>query len=73
LPEIARSGYSTVVVVPIQFLADHLEVLYDLDIAAAEQARAAGLAYERTEMPNTRPAFIGALAEIARREALAPA
>ena len=52
--------------VPVQFLADHLEVLYDLDIAAAEEARAAGLRYRRVAMPNTQPAFIRALARIAR-------
>ncbi|MGH2379241.1 MAG: ferrochelatase [Candidatus Limnocylindria bacterium] len=72
-PEIARGGHRAVLVVPVQFLADHLEVLYDLDVAAAEQAKAAGLDYHRVEMPNTRPPFIRALAGIARREALAPA
>jgi ferrochelatase len=72
-PEIARAGHRAVVVVPVQFLADHLEVLYDLDIAAADQARAAGLEYHRVQMPNTRPEFIGALAKIAQREALAAA
>ena len=65
-PEIAAAGYREVLVVPVQFLADHLEVLYDLDVAAAEQARAAGVRYRRTEMPNTRPSFIGVLTAIAR-------
>jgi ferrochelatase len=65
-PALAARGESDVLVVPVQFLADHLEVLYDLDVAAAEQARAAGLRYRRTEMPNTDPAFIAALARIAR-------
>lgn len=72
-PDIARAGHRAVVVVPVQFLADHLEVLYDLDIAAAEQARAAGLEHHRVEMPNTRTGFIRTLAEIAQREALAAA
>ena len=65
-PEIAASGARDIVVAPVQFLADHLEVLYDLDIAAAEQARAAGLVYRRIEMPNTQPAFIDALAAVTR-------
>ncbi|TME67850.1 MAG: ferrochelatase, partial [Chloroflexi bacterium] len=39
---------------------------YDLDIAAAEEARAAGLRYRRVAMPNTQPAFIRALARIVR-------
>ncbi|HET8568916.1 MAG TPA: ferrochelatase [Candidatus Limnocylindria bacterium] len=65
-PVVAASGARDVLVVPVQFLADHLEVLFDLDIAAAAEARAAGLAYRRTRMLNTDPRFIGALAAIAR-------
>jgi len=65
-PSLAAEGAREVLVVPVQFLADHLEVLYDLDIAAAEEARAAGLRYRRVAMPNTQPAFIRALARIAR-------
>ena len=65
-PEIAASGTRDILVVPVQFLSDHLEVLYDLDVAAAEQARHAGLAYHRIEMPNTHPTFIRALADVAR-------
>ena len=64
-PEIAAAGATAIVVAPVQFLADHLEVLYDLDVAAAAQAAAAGLAYHRTPMPNTRPDFIRALAAVA--------
>ena len=66
-PEIAASGAHDILVVPVQFLADHLEVLYDLDIAAAAQARAAGLAYHRIAMPNASLDFIRALADVARR------
>jgi ferrochelatase len=65
-PSLAAHGATDVLVAPVQFLADHLEVLYDLDIAAAAQARDAGLRYHRIPMPNTRPDFIGALAAIAR-------
>jgi len=71
-PGLVRAGHRAVVVVPVQFLADHLEVLYDLDVAAADQARTAGLAYHRIPMPNVRPAFIQALAAVVRRGALAP-
>jgi ferrochelatase len=66
LPQIAAEGHDEVLVVPVQFLADHLEVLYDLDVAAAEQARACGLRYRRIAMPNTQRAFIRALAHVAR-------
>jgi ferrochelatase len=65
-PEIAAGGTRDVLVVPVQFLADHLEVLYDLDIAAAEQARGAGLRYARIAMPNTQPLFVRALGNVAR-------
>ena len=64
--KLVASGVRDILVVPVQFLADHLEVLYDLDVAAAEQARSAGLAYHRIEMPNVQPEFIHALADIAR-------
>ncbi len=73
LPDLAAEGCSDVVVVPVQFVADHLEVLYDIDVAAAEQARDAGLAFHRIAMPNTAPRFIDALADVVAREAaLAP-
>jgi ferrochelatase len=65
-PALAAGGAREVLVVPVQVLADHLEVLYDLDIAAADEARAAGLRYRRVAMPNIHPAFISALAAVAR-------
>ncbi len=65
-PGLAALGAREVLVVPVQFLADHLEVLYDLDVAAAEEARACGLGYRRIPMANTQPEFIRALADVAR-------
>jgi protoporphyrin/coproporphyrin ferrochelatase len=67
-PAIAASGRRDVLVVPVQFLADHLEVLYDLDVAARAQAEAHGLAYHRVAMPNDRPELARALAAVVRRE-----
>jgi ferrochelatase len=64
-PDLARAGHRSVLVVPVQFLADHLEVLYDLDIAAAAQARTVGLRFRRTPMPNTDAGFVRALAAVA--------
>lgn len=72
-PALAAAGHGDVLVAPVQFLADHLEVLYDLDIAAAAEAAAAGLRYHRVPMPNCDPAFIAALAAIVRRTAPVPA
>ena len=72
-PALAAAGHRDVLVVPIQFLADHLEVLYDLDVAARDEATAAGLRYHRIRMPNTQGTFIGALAAVVHRtESLAP-
>ncbi|HEX4215009.1 MAG TPA: ferrochelatase [Candidatus Dormibacteraeota bacterium] len=68
LPGIRAEGHEEVLVVPVQFLADHLEILYDIDIAAREEAEEAGLRFHRIELPNTSPTFIRALAEVARRE-----
>ncbi len=68
LPGLREAGHEAVLVVPVQFLADHLEILYDLDVAAREEADEAGIAFHRVELPNTQPAFIRALAEVVHRE-----
>jgi protoporphyrin/coproporphyrin ferrochelatase len=69
MPELAAAGHHSVLVAPVQFLADHLEILYDVDIGAREQAEAAGLKFERIESLNTNPGFIRALAAVVEREA----
>ncbi len=56
-----------VVVAPIGFLADHVEILYDIDIEAKTLAEARGLALSRTESLNDADDFIAVLAGIARR------
>jgi ferrochelatase len=66
MPQIAAAGGRTVVVAPVQFLADHLEVLYDVDIGAREQAKECGLSFERIESLNADPGLIAALASVAR-------
>jgi len=43
MPELREKGHTHVLIAPIQFLADHLEILYDIDIAAREQAEKHGL------------------------------
>jgi protoporphyrin/coproporphyrin ferrochelatase len=53
-----------VVVCPIGFVADHLEVLYDLDIEAAAIAATGGLGYARTASLNDHPEFIEALTDL---------
>jgi ferrochelatase len=74
LEEIRRlgaAGITELVIRPVGFVADHLEVLYDIDIEAQGVARAAGVRLERTRSMNTDPIFIAGLADIAAA-ALAP-
>ncbi|HJR44270.1 MAG TPA: ferrochelatase [Actinomycetota bacterium] len=63
----AAAGTRALVVCPCGFVADHLEVLYDLDIEAAAAAAARGISLTRTRSPNDDPVFLDALAAVARR------
>ena len=64
IPKIAAAGASGLVVCPAGFVADHLEVLYDLDIEAAAAARALGLPFARTVSPNGDPSLSATLAGV---------
>lgn len=68
LPGLRAEGHKNVLVVPIQFLADHLETLYDVDTAGREEAEEAGMGFVRSEAPNAMPEFIEALAAVVNRE-----
>jgi ferrochelatase len=65
--ELAHAGHKHILVAPIGFVADHVEILYDIDIEARELAEEAGAQLERTESLNTTPLFIEALADIVVR------
>jgi ferrochelatase len=65
MPELAAQGHRSVLVAPVQFLADHLEILYDVDIGAREQADAVGLKFRRIDSLNVDERFVKALANIA--------
>jgi ferrochelatase len=67
LEELRRRGVESVLACPIGFVADHLEIKWDLDTEAAARAAELGLAFERTEMPNADPAFVAVLADLVRR------
>jgi ferrochelatase len=67
LPDIAAHGKRSVLVVPVQFLADHLEILYDLDIGAREEAERHGLTFRRIASLNAHPDLIESLAAVAHR------
>jgi protoporphyrin/coproporphyrin ferrochelatase len=58
----ASEGADGVLVCPCGFVADHLEVLYDVDIAARRRAEAGGLAFDRTASVNDEPTVMRALA-----------
>ena len=64
--ERGERGAPAVVVCSAGFVADHLEILYDLDIEVRAIAEAAGMAFARTEMPNADPAFASMLADVVR-------
>ncbi len=64
MPELQRAGQTHVLIAPIQFLADHLEILYDIEIAARAQAEEHGIQFARTESLNTSPLFVKALAAV---------
>ena len=72
LVEIHAEGAPGVVVSPIGFVSDHLEVLYDLDVEARETAERLGLPLARAASAGTHPAFVAAIRE-AIEERLDPA
>ncbi|MCR8849627.1 ferrochelatase [Rossellomorea sp. SC111] len=57
-------GYTTFVYTPVGFVADHLEVLYDNDYECKVVTDDIGASYYRPEMPNAKPEFIDAMAEV---------
>jgi ferrochelatase len=64
LEDLSQNGYQRVLVVPVGFVSDHLETLYDLDIKHRKEAEALGMHYERSESLNDGPRFIQALAQV---------
>ena len=67
MPALAAEGHRAVLVAPVQFLADHLEILYDIDVGARGQAEAAGIGFSRIASLNVDPRFIEALGRVIRR------
>jgi protoporphyrin/coproporphyrin ferrochelatase len=65
-----RSGTGTrkFLVVPIGFVCDHTEILFDIDVQAAQTAREFATSLRRTESLNTSPTFIGVLEDLVRRK-----
>ena len=72
LNELAANDVRDVLLCPIGFVADHLEIRWDLDVEAADRARELGIRLERIELPNADPAFVQVLAGLVRRHAAVP-
>jgi ferrochelatase len=67
LEDLHMRGVRDVLVCPVGFVADHLEIRWDLDHEAREKAAELGMRFARIEMPNADPAFISVLGAIVRR------
>ncbi|HEX3487829.1 MAG TPA: ferrochelatase [Streptosporangiaceae bacterium] len=67
LTELAEAGSRGVVVVPIGFVSDHMEVKFDLDIEAAETAAKLGLPFARAATPGTSPRFVAMITDLVRQ------
>jgi ferrochelatase len=72
LGELAKSGTAAVVVVPVGFVSDHMEVRHDLDVEAAQTAEALGLAFARAGTPGTSPRFASMVTELVRERLAHP-
>jgi protoporphyrin/coproporphyrin ferrochelatase len=72
LESLRRQGVDRVLVCPVGFVSDHLEIRWDLDVEAQEKAAELGLQLERIEMPNSDPQLVGALGLIVRRALSVP-
>ena len=72
LGELAKSGTEAVVVVPVGFVSDHMEVRHDLDVVAAQTAAALGLAFARAATPGTSPRFASMITELVQERLAMP-
>ena len=72
LQTLAANGERRVLVCPLGFVSDHLEILWDLDIEAREKAAEVGLELERIESLNDDPEFVRALAGIVKKALSVP-
>ncbi|HZS31631.1 MAG TPA: ferrochelatase [Gaiellaceae bacterium] len=67
LEALRRQGVTDVLVCPVGFVSDHLEIRWDLDVEAQEKATELGLRLHRIDMPNADPQFVRTLSGIVRR------
>jgi ferrochelatase len=62
--ELAAAGWPKLLVVPVGFVSDHVETLFDLDVTLRAVVEENGMTYRRSDTPNDSPQFIAALADI---------
>ena len=67
LAALHADGVTHVLVCPVGFVSDHLEIRWDIDVEAQEKAAELGMRLERIEMPNDDPAFVSTLATIVKK------
>ena len=67
IDELAQAGVKNVLLIPVGFVSDHVEVLFDIDILFREYAAARNIALRRPESLNDSATFTAALAEVAKR------
>jgi ferrochelatase len=72
LESLQRQGVAQVLVCPVGFVSDHLEIRWDIDVEAQAKAAELGIRLERIEMPNADPAFVRTLATIVKRALSVP-
>ncbi len=69
LGELHARGIDDVLVCPVGFVSDHLEIRWDIDVEAQERAHRLGMTVRRIEMPNAEDDFVRALAALVEQEA----
>lgn len=71
ITELAGQGHTHVLICPIGFICEHVEILYDIDIEYQQLAGELGIQLERIEMLNAHPGMLAGLAELVRDKAIA--
>jgi ferrochelatase len=72
LGDLTKSGTTAVLVIPVGFVSDHMEVRHDLDVEAAQSAESLGLAFARAATPGTHPRFASMITELVRERLARP-
>lgn len=69
ITELAKAGHEAILVVPIGFVCDHVEILYDIDVECQALARRLGIQLERASSLNDDPRLVAAVANVVRAAA----